>query len=848
MLSIFVIPVQAQTTSEFGYQLHPGKLLENTEATLQIFITSNDIMVPKQIDGLKVVSSDNEIIQIIRIEEGNDKFTKNVIIKAKESGIASIALAATGFSSKEISLEVFTNNNNPTKMLMKVTPSEFPVDGPRFGFIVVELATTGGLPAITSEEVMINLDTPNKDVINIKESELVISGGEYYAITEFEILDYGDAIIFAETGNMKKISSIVKVLEPITPLQLQLYVHPENYISFSGSEGYAIVQLLDGDGLPVFAEEDIHLEIGVENPDVSINTSNKFEEVMIEEKNLVIKKGSYSTFTKFSPRPNLGEFTSSFEETYKMFISAENILTNGATFTVIHDEIGSLEGKGPSVTETLPFLTTGKQEIIAVTYYETEIEVSRQTGGSTQGTTNRELVSVTVPVKAQEDHKIIFSSSELDSVNPIDPLMKKGESAIIVFGDTGTVVPEDPVSFYITDNEGVKTATGDPIGPLEEDLELIIESLVPVVLAEKEFPVLGYLNEGAGEEETSTSTSDEEGEVDPRLGVSYFIEDGVLSFSANELINADSITIKRNQPFAEFNLVSKVGTTDLSYQMGGFEGISSITSHTTDPTTIYLSFQKNILANSKTLATVQALDSVGNPVYAKKDIKINLVSNNETILKVPEKLLIKEGDYFSTFEIDTVNEGTIELALLSEDFTLSKYDINVIDISPVVTLEFLGGLNWNERIESKISITIPEVTTALGGFNVEWDIVGGEILTTEQVTSSEGIAKANILANDKDKVSVSVTVSGNGLSSTTISKTANILNMPVMEEISEEEPDWSGLPIDNTLLVMIIIPVAILTGLFFLKRMDKLDIITEKIPIGDKIEEVKERISDIRNR
>ena len=43
-------------------------------------------------------------------------------------------------------------------------------------------------------------------------------------------------------------------------------------------------------------------------------------------------------------------------------------------------------------------------------------------------------------------------------------------------------------------------------------------------------------------------------------------------------------------------------------------------------------------------------------------------------------------------------------------------------------------------------------------------------------------------------------------------------------------------------------PVAVGAALFFLKRMDKLDMITEKIPIGDKIEEIKERISDIRNR
>ena len=45
------------------------------------------------------------------------------------------------------------------------------------------------------------------------------------------------------------------------------------------------------------------------------------------------------------------------------------------------------------------------------------------------------------------------------------------------------------------------------------------------------------------------------------------------------------------------------------------------------------------LANSETLATAQVLDSVGNPVYAKKEIKIKLVSNDETILQVPEELI-----------------------------------------------------------------------------------------------------------------------------------------------------------------------------------------------------------------
>ena len=123
---IIVIPIQAQTTSEFGYQLHPEKLLENTEGILQIYVTSNEMMVPKQIDNLKVISSDNSVIEIVGIEENDNKFTKNILIKAKKSGIAGIVLAAAGFSSKEITLEVFNNNNYPTQILMKITPSNAP--------------------------------------------------------------------------------------------------------------------------------------------------------------------------------------------------------------------------------------------------------------------------------------------------------------------------------------------------------------------------------------------------------------------------------------------------------------------------------------------------------------------------------------------------------------------------------------------------------------------------------------------------------------------------------------------------------------------------------------------------
>lgn len=847
---IIIIPANAQTSSEFGYKLHPEKLLENTVGDLEVYVTSNDFMVPKSIKNLKAISSDTDIIKIIEMNKDSESFTKTIKIKAGKPGAATIALAAPGFASKEITLEVFNNNNYPTQMLMQVTPNEFPIDGPRFGYIAVELATTGGLPTIVSEDVVIHIETPNIDVINLRNSEITIKKGEYFAITEFDIIGSGDAIIFANTEGMKRISETVKILEPTGPLEIKLTVIPETYNSFSAADGYAIAQLVDAAGIPVAAEEDIYFELGVDNPDVSVNSSNDFDEVMFDKENLVIKKGEYTAFTKFTPRPNLVAFAQNPQQTFEMFVSVDNYLTTGDTFIVLHDEVGgALEGEGPAITQVLPFLTTGKQEIIGVTYFETQTEVSRRIANSNE----RILTTVTVPVVAKHDYELNISSSESNTVNPTNAIMKKGENSVILYGDTGTMVPDSSVVLYVTDNQGVKKIDAEPNGPAEESISLKLEPLIPMILAGTNFPFVAYLDEGS-EEETTETTTTEEGEVDPRLGATLFVKDGILTFAANDLLNVDSIKVKKNQDYVlSYQTVDEVGTTSLNGQIGSFEGTMSLTSHTTDPTSIHLGFTDNILVNGKNLATIQLLDSVGNPVYAKKDITLELVSNDVSVLKIPDQITINTGEYFKTFELESLSEGVVEIAILSEDLPLSKYDVNVVDISPMLSLDLLGTMNWNEQIEAKLSISIPEIQTSLDGFNVEWVTDGGEIKSIEKITNNQGVATLNIIANDKDKVSITAKVSGNGFSTATISKTVEVLNIPVVGVESEEETIETEILLDTNTMIFIMIPVTIGVTLFMLKKIGKLDMITEKISImeklnmGDKIEEIKEKISDIRN-
>ena len=80
----------------------------------------------------------------------------------------------------------------------------------------------------------------------------------------------------------------------------------------------------------------------------------------------------------------------------------------------------------------------------------------------------------------------------------------------------------------------------------------------------------------------------------------------------------------------------------------------------------------------------------------------------------------------------------------------------------------------------------------------------------ETVTNNDGIATLNIIANDKDKVSITAIVSGGGVTLETLSESVDILNIPAEGEANPVTDSQSqvGLPIDTTTLALIIVPVA----------------------------------------
>lgn len=850
----------AQQVTDLGYQIHPEKILENTEGVIEIFVSSEGYMIPKNISNLKVTSSDSSIIEILGVDESQEYSTK-IKIKALAPGKANLAVAASGFSSQEIPLNVYSSNNDPTKLLIKATPNDFAVDGPKFGYVSVELANSGGLPTTALQDTIIKLDSPDTSVVELTQNEITIKKGEYYGVAEFEVKNSGDAIIFAQTENMKKVSEKIHIREADLPLTLKMYVFPQKFLSMTNNIGYAIVQLEDNEGVPIKSTEDIKIKVAVENPGATVNSSHDYEEIIFDSKELIIKEGEYSTFTKFSPRPDFSDLirdrdlqglsSSEYaaEKSFNIGISAEDYKVTSSSVTVVHDDsVGELNGKGPVNVGIIPFLTTGDTEILGVAYLETDVEISKRAKDGSRFT-----AIITLPVMADESFVMNADSSSLKTVNIEDPVFNKGFNAAIIYGKTGTVQADSkdqeiPLDFTFEDNEGIKKVTALAEGPVIKDLQLRTESLIPEILVGHEFPILSYIWEEE-EGDTVAVDADEEEAENGRAGPTHFIKDTVITFSADDIFEIEPTIVKQNDPYALISGHAKqIGSSSISGSGGEFETGLFLDSKTTDPTKIHLSYVKTVFPKTTSLATIQLLDSANNPVYASKDIVIKLVSDNDKIT-IPNSVTVKKDQYFTTFSIISNEIGEFNISTLSENFPLNKFQINVAAIEPNLILNLPDSVNPNETFEGELSLTFKESGLSLLDHNVNWIVEGGKIIDMDQTTNQNGIATLTAKATDPQKMRITAEISSQGFFESSISKPMSIIQPQApITEVSMEQNSEPSFLINEKYALFMIIPVAIGIAIFLLKKTNRLDEIMERVNVGEKIEDVKERISNLKDR
>ena len=339
------------------------------------------------------------------------------------------------------------------------------------------------------------------------------------------------------------------------------------------------------------------------------------------------------------------------------------------------------------------------------------------------------------------------------------------------------------------------------------------------MLFRSEFPIIGYLLESESEDEEGvTSTEDdEEEEENGRIGVTHFIKDSVMTFSADENFEIPSEIIEQNQEYAIIQAQSnKLGSSSITVQATGLESSLSLESLTTDPAGIELSISDNILPMTKNLASIQLLDSVGNPVYAKNQIQFEIVSNNQDSLRLPENIVINKGEYFKSFEIDSFSEGITEVTILAEDFPMSNFEFKVEGFQPEISLTAPNSIDEGSQLTAELLLNYPASTLSVENFDIVWNVLGGNIVAKETKTDSNGIAKIMIDEIESGNLEIHATVNGLGFTNLESSKQIKVIPAPVVE-ITEETTANNEMFSENN-LILFVIPGAAGAALFFLKK------------------------------
>ncbi len=814
---VFSTGAYAQTPSELGFRFLPNKIMENTDIVLQVYAKGDGI--PHNVDKLIATSSDSSIIQISEVQEDPNSFVTSVKIHTLNPGTTTIALAAPGFASLEVPVTVFNDNKAPSKLLIKTTPNTFSTHGDEKGYIAVELANEAGIPIKARQDTIITLTT-DSNIVNLQNTQLTIKAGGYFAIGEFEIKKDGSTQISASASSMATVSSTVTVSTAETQKTIQLYVFPKILNSYQNSFGYIIAQLQEG-SVPIQATEDITLPVQISNSSgiAMINTSGENPPVDANVP-IVIKKGSYWGYTQISVTAGtkgwIAEPWGSMGGLWNVGLSTKGYLISPAV--QMQTTPGPLLDDHTAVLDVLPILATGQDELIGIIHLE-----------------NDSIVYPGPPVVANKDIQIEIDSSDTKTLS-IDPvIISRGTGSALVFGKVASTAPVQPSLHVVTTQPPTVPQTYSTIISTisTNSFALVADSLLPAILTDNEFPLALYM------------TKD---------GVpNYFPKDMMPFISPKDILQTESKTIHQGDSIVLVNSKSsKIGDSTISVSGGDFATSFSIKSLSSKPTSITIDYAEKILSNFKNTFSIQLLDVQGNPVFLEDDTQFKLVSSDPAILNVPESIVIKKGNYYSLFNAESNQSGTAELAVLTSDLPLAKFNVVSTNLTPEASITSNDYVDPNTIFTASLNVMYKSVP--LNGMKVDWSVTGAAIQSKDSLTDKDGNAKISLLSQDPKTITVQATVSGAAFGTTPVSKTINVNAALAPVTGSNTASNTSPTPTPFSLFginpMFLVIPVAAAAagGIIVLKKKNMLDGITEKISIMEKVSGIKDRITELREK
>ncbi|AJZ75259.1 hypothetical protein [Candidatus Nitrosotenuis cloacae] len=759
---------QTEAEHEIGYVWFENKA-EN------LITTSNDITI-------KLTSSNPEIVSVsdsVIIQAGQEFATFGVNthgIKGQAKIFASYN-DHSNFAEMSIGEQDFTEND--LRLVINLAASEMNVDSQMpFSFYLIN---SEGKITQAPFDIPISMEY-EEGLITVEVAEPTIKKGDSYAWGIIQTKDkVGNAFLRATSEKLGFDEAKEIKISSSLPSSLSVDIFPERVPSALKRDIEVLVTLIDSDGLPTLAQEDIKVEFF--SDDVSINNQidRKIKEESIKG---IIKKGEFSY--RFTPRLDF------FKENQTITIGAATKGLGVATDTL--ETVKPITTNNPlAENKTLAVYALDriptKSQSVAV--YQMGIMVDKEK----EETENGDSTEENTEEKEQEFYPILINEN-YDSIGSEQRInMISSNDLILQISDLGRITASSSHGTAIIQ-------TGQETGPV-----YLSSTIKGIGSASTTTEIINTLKQEQTTLFSPTGTNaisfDKTGRFD--FFVMSLDQKGRPTLVENEIrylitpIN-EILTIEKGKSFAHVNFQGNAIQTEsetiaiktIPIGESADADLEVTSNYAKNPTAqIAMSIpQKKLNSDGEYFGAIQLVDFNGNPIILGNDLQVKLATSELGIIEVQESAIISAGGSYVEFPISPVKDGDVKITATGKGIVgaesdvlvktlVTKLKISVGSVSEPVTLE--------QPTQMKIYVD-DEEDNSVGGATIRVVSADSTISPEVLTTGDDGSATIQFNAKKSPKMSLQILASAEGY--TEDSKAVEFEVAQVVEETKTELPDW----------------------------------------------------------
>lgn len=790
LISGNVVLVSAQSEKSavsLRIEFSPSKI-EQTDAEHEIgYIwfenkAENPITTPNDIT-IKLTSSNPEIVSVsdsVTIQAGQEfaTFTVNTHGIKGQAKIFASYNDHSNFAELSVGEQDFTEND--LRLVINLAASEMNVDSQMpFSFYLIN---SEGKITQAPFDIPISMEY-EEGLIIVEVADPTIKKGDSYAWGIIQTKDkVGNAFLRATSEKLGFDEAKEIKISSSLPSSLSVNIFPERIPSTLKRDVEVLVTLIDSDGLPTLAQEDVKVEFF--SDDVSINNQidRKIKEESIKG---IIKKGEFSY--RFTPRLDF------FKENQTISIGAATKGLGVATDTL--ETVKPITTNNPlAENKTLAVYALDKipTKSQSVAVYQMGIMIDKETeenADSTEETTENteEKEQEFYPILINENYDSIGSEQRINMISSND--------LILQISDLGRIAASSSHGTAIIQ-------TGQETGPV-----YLSSTIKGIGSASTTTEIINTLKQEQTTLFSPTGTNaisfDKTGRFD--FFVISLDQKGRPTLVENEIrylitpIN-EILTIEKGRSFAHVNFQGNVIQTEsetisiktIPIGESADADLEVTSNYAKNPTAqIAMSIpQKKLNSDGEYFGAIQLVDFNGNPIILGNDLQVKLATSELGIIEVQDSAIISAGRSYVEFPIFPVKDGEVKITSAGKGIVgaesdvlvktlVTKLKISVGSVSEPVTLE--------QPTQMKIYVD-DEEDNSVGGATIRVVSADSTISPEVLTTGDDGSATIQFNAKKSPKMSLQILASAEGY--TEDSKAIEFEVVQVAEKTKTELPDW----------------------------------------------------------